>query len=237
MRTINHIALGAAFALAAPAAANHVDFISDGPFDLTTSGAEVTQTTTGSSANILGGTRNVSLIRDGGFGGTISATLPNGGTAIRVDNSSVAAGTLVLSYPNIGGSDFTTMWDSIAVSIPVLENSFPAGDGEINLSVSVADSSTMATVFANGTGLAPGRIEDPGTFYFMFDDFVGVDFTDVQSLSVTFDTAIIGTVFEIDGITRELVNAPPPAPVPGPAGFALFGLGALGIGLARRKRS
>lgn len=212
------------------ASANHIDFIQDdsdssngvtnATFSLTTSGAQVSDTQVGEPADILGGTRVVTLERDGGFGQSITAEKVAGTDFISVMNDNVAAGTLVLSYPGITDSDFTTNWDSIAVDIPVLDNA--VGDGEINLSVTVTSSAGTGTAFADGTGLAPGRIEDPGTFFFPFSDpgFAGVDFTDVDGVSVTFETAIIGSDFQVGSITREAQ-----IPEPATATLALVAIG------------
>lgn len=218
--------------------ANHIDFIQDdsnpgngvdnATFSLSTSGAEVTDLQIGEPDDILGGMRDVSLTRNGGFGGTISASKMLGTDYIDVQNSTVAAGTLVLSYPGISNSDFASSWNFIAVDIPVLDNA--VGDGEINLSVSVTSSTGSGTVFADGTGLAPGRIEDPGTFFFSFSDpgFAGVDFSDVDGVSITFETAIIGSDFQIGSITREVV--------PEPSSLTLLGAGIILVAHRRRCR-
>jgi hypothetical protein len=237
--TSTSLALAAALTTGSVASANHIDFIQDdsdssngvtnATFSLSTGGATVTDTQVGEPADILGGSRAVSLTRNGGFGGTISAEKIAGTSFIRVENSSVSAGTFVLDYPGISNSDFASMWDSIAVAIPVLDQSGGPGDGEINLSVTVESSAGTGTAFADGTGLAPGRIEDPGTFFFPFDDpnFAGVDFSDVDGVTVTFETAIIGSDFEIASITREVI--------PEPTSLALLGMG--GLALLRRRRA
>ena len=245
MKNTRHLAAAAALLISAPAAANHIDFIQDDSvaangitdvsFNISSSGAVNSITQTGEPADILGGTRVVTVERDEGFVGSITASQSSGSSVIQVRNDTVAAGNLTLTYPDIGGADFTTQWDSIAVSIPYVDQDTGIGDGEFDLSVTVVSGACSDTVFADGNGISTGRIEEPGTFFFLFDSFTGVDFTDVQSVSVFFDTAIIGSDFDIASITRELVNAPPPQDVPAPAAFALLGLGAMGLGYARRR--
>ncbi len=236
--TLRLTALIAGSAIAAPAAlANHVDFIQDdsnpgngvtnATFSLSTNGPLVTDTQAGEPADVLGGFRGVAITNTGGFGGTFSVARSAGDDVITATNTNVAAGTLDLSYPGISDSDFDTNWNFIAVSIPTLSNN--TGDGEINLSVTIQSSTGTGTAFAMGTGIAPGRIEEPGTYFFAFSDpgFAGVDFSDVDGVSVRFESAIIGTDFTIASITREAV------PAPGTA--CLLGLG--GLATLRRRRS
>jgi hypothetical protein len=224
------------------ASANHIDFIEDdsvpgngvtnATFSLSTSGALVTNTQVGEPADILGGSRTVTLTRTGGFGGSISAEKAAGTGFINVLNDTVAAGTLTLSYPGISNSNFSSLWNAIAVDIPYLDQSTGIGDGEINLSVTVTSSAGTGTAFATGTLLAPGRIEEPGTYTFPFNDpgFAGVDFADVDGVSVRFETAIIGSDFQIGEITREQL-------VPEPATLSLVGVGVMAAGALRRRRA
>ena len=227
-------------ALTSAASANHIDFIQDdsvpsngvtnATFSLSTGAATVTDTQIGEPADILGGSRAVSLTRNAGFSGAITAAKVAGTSFIDVQNATGAAGTLVLDYPGISNSNFLSMWNAIAVDIPVLGNQF--GDGEINLSVTVESSAGVGTAFADGTGLAPGRIEDPGVFFFPFNDpdFAGVDFADVDGVTVTFETAIIGTDFQVASITRETI-------IPEPATLSLLAIGGAAMVLRRRRRA
>jgi hypothetical protein len=236
--------LAAALLLLLPtvASANHIDFIEDdsnpgngvtnATFSLSTSGALVTNTQVGETADILGGSRTATLTRTGGFGGSISAEKVAGTGFINVMNDTVAAGTLVLSYPGIANLNFASQWNALAVDIPYLDQSTGVGDGEIDLSITVTSSAGTGTAFATGALLSPGRIEEPGIYTFPFNDpgFAGVDFTDVDGVSVRFETAIIGSDFQIGEITRELL-------VPEPATLSLVGFGLLAAGAIRRRRA
>jgi len=232
--------------LSSNAAANHIDFIQDDSnsgngvtnaiFSLSagTGDGVLTDTQMGESADILGGSRTVS-ISNTGFGQTSTVEKALGTDFISVTNGFVAAGDVVLSYLEIGSSDFSTIWDSIGVDIPVLDNN--VGDGEINLSVTVTDGfGGMDTVFAESDSAVLGRIEDPGFFYFDFADYMGVDFSNVAAVSVRFETAIIGSDFLIGGITREVRNPVPPVSSVSTSGtLGMFSLGLLSLMYTKRK--
>ena len=220
-------ATAATLAAAGTAAANHVDFMNAGTsFSISSSGGPVTDTQMADNASILGGTRVVTVERDGGFGGSIFASKAAGDNFIEVLNDTVAAGTLTIDYPNISNSDFDTLWDRIDVQIPALFMSTGTGDAEFDAFLTVESSA--------GTGTADsGRIEASTTggstvLSFNFDDpdFANVDFTDVDGVTLVIDTAIIGSDFQVGAITREAV--------PEPTSLALLGLG--GLGLLRRRR-
>ena len=239
MRTRSLALAAPALALAPLAAANHIDFIqddsdpsngvTDANFSLTsTSGTPVVDTQVGEPADILGGTRTVTLVRDGGFGGNISATKAAGSTVIDVQNSSVSAGTITLDYDGFENLDFANTWSRIDVAFPSISTS--VGDSEFDAFLTVESSA--------GTGTASsGRIEasvtgGSTTLQFAFDDaaFADVDFTDVDRVTFTVDTAIIGSDFQIGSITRE---GPPLIPEPATAGLLALG----GAALLRRRRA
>lgn len=225
---------------AAPVAANHVDFIqddsnpsngvTDATFSLSTSGGVVSDAQPGEPADILGGTRQVTLT-GGGIAGSISAEKVAGTDFISVENDTLSAGILTLSYPGISNSNFASNWNAIGINIPFIEQSTGIGDGEIDISVTVNSSAGSGTALVDGNGIVPGRVEDPGTFFALFNDpgFAAVDFSDVDGVTVTFTTAIIGSDYRIGSITRETV-------IPEPASAILLGGMALLAVSARRRR-
>ncbi len=217
--------------------AGHIDLIQDdsnpangvtnGTFNLSSSSATpVVGSQAGEPADILGGIRNVTLARNGGFGGTVSATKTAGTSVIAFRSTTIATGFLSLDYPGITNSNFLTLWDAISIDIPKLDNVFAAGDGEFDITVGVRSSA--------GNGTVTRFFEDPGTFSFLFTDpgFTGVDFSDVDGVTVSFQTRIIGTQFDVGSITRRdrAINQPVPD---GGSSFALLGLSIGGLGLGR----
>ncbi|MGB3721433.1 MAG: PEP-CTERM sorting domain-containing protein [Pacificimonas sp.] len=233
---------GAALSLASAASANHIDFIQDDSdpsngltnaiFSVSSNNnTPVTDTQIGEGADILGGTRTVTVRRDDGFGGSITATKAAGTDFIAVRNDTVAAGILTLDYLDFEDLDFASRWDSVVVNIDRLFQSTGVGDAEVTIGVRFFNGMTSEIVFADRleASLNPGDQD----VIFRFSEYSDIDFTSIDGVSVVFDTNIIGTDFDIGSITRELVDA---APVPAPAAFALFGLGLIGAGALRRKR-
>ena len=177
------------------AAANHVDFILDGMFNISGPGSTVVS---GSSDNILGGLRFVGIDT---VDGASSASLMDGNNYIDFENDETAAGVLTLDYGDfVGGngalnSDFDSSWNFVSVSFADV-----IGDG--TLSVSFESSA--------GAGSSASMVVDSaGVYSFGFDDagYSMVDFTDIDRVTVTL-TASAGSDFQIDSITREVVPAP-----------------------------
>lgn len=195
------------------ASANHVDFMTDGNFNISGPGFTVVD---GDSANILGGTRYVGIDT---VDGASSASLMAGNDFIDFQNDVNAAGVLTLDYGDFMGgngalnADFDTDWDFVSVSF-----SDVVGDGV--LSVSFESSS--------GAGSSASMVVDAaGTYSFGFDDagFSMVDFSDIDRVTVTL-MASADSDFRITSFTREAV--------PTPSSLALLGLG--GLCATRRRR-
>ncbi len=225
--------LAAAAIVAVPgvAWANHVDFITDGEFQLLLAPSESTQSiiVDGDPANIIGGKRFVSVTEQNGRLTSISAAKFGSVNALEFSNGTDATGTLMLSYGDFGAgsngalnSDFDTIWDAIDVSFLSVEGP-----------TSVKGTLKLMIESSAGSGFAEQVITDAGDYRFLFSDagFAGVDFTDVDTVALRIVTIAAGSDFLIGSITREAVNViPTPAALPA-------GLGLLGLALLRRRRN
>ena len=210
----NTITTCASLALIAGAAsANHVDFMSDGNFNISGPGSTVVA---GDPGNILGGLRYVGIDT---VDGASSASMMAGNSFIDFENDSTAAGVLTLDYGDFMGgngelnADFATDWDFVTVSF-----SDVVGTGV--LSVSFESSS--------GAGSSASVVVDSaGDYSFGFEDvgYSMVDFNDIDRVTVTL-MASEDADFRLTGFTREAV--------PAPASLAVLGLG--GLCASRRRR-
>ncbi len=220
------------------ATAAHIDFITAGPFNLSSSDATVVSQSVTDAASILGGTRNVSLARNQGFGGTITANTilsPGGtGTLDRIDviNTNVSAGRLTLDYDGFDDADFAASWDAFLIDVPVLQNT--VGDGEIDISITVTNSLGSVTTPVDQV-IGGSRFEDPGVFVFEFNDpdFGGFDFSEVDRVTFNFQTAIIGSDFQIASIIRREISVA----VPEPNSLAFLMMSTLVIARRRTRRA
>ena len=225
--------------LSGPAAlANHIDFLSDGGFDISADDTQMDPTmfsSSGDPGNIIGAEREVTLWADfGSYNAKLDAPMGagtvGGNTAVILNvaptgpNAADSFGTLRLVYngqgnTGLGGLDFDTMWDSLDVSFNSISG------GQLDLRVSVSDTN-------GNTGMAAmGGIGSAGSYSFAFTDseFVnaGVDFTSVDSITFDFETIDPGVSFGVSGITREAIPEPSSTLM---VGLALFGF------IARRSR-
>ncbi len=196
--------------------ANHVDFMTDGVFNLTGPG---NQAVTGAAANILGTVRNVTI-----NGGT--ASLAAGGPLMFSAGAGPTALTLGYGTP-FGGGAFTANfinpgtnnWNSIVVS---LSNVSIGANAALSLTV---DSGGNQFTFASQT------VNAAGNYTFFYSQAPGtINFLSINGLQANLNTAIGTSSYSISGITR--VNS-----VPEPSTVALAAIGALGaIVLFRRRR-
>ena len=212
--------------------ANHIDFIVDGQFFLNTEHVTgfVSSVQTGDPGNILGAEREVSIDVVAGQGfvsaGTLGAAMgagpvgPDMASTLLFSNSVGAVGQLDLTYDGVGsaglgGLDFDTAYDAIAVNIAAVQ-----GSGDLTVMASDGTNSGSVTL----------PVTTPGILTFPFADagFAGVNFAAVDSVKVTLLTVEPASDFEIAAITREVI------PEPGSGMLAL--LAAAPIAMLRRRR-
>ena len=182
--------------------------------------ASVTQTLTD------GTTRTATVVRDGGFGQTITATLAPGSGVVDVQNGNVSAGDFSLAYSGFADGNFADDSSRIDVDVPSITTA--VGDSEFDGFLTI-DS-------AAGSGTAStGRIEASVTggattlsFAYANPAFASVDFSAVTGVTLRLDTAIIGSDFQVGSIVRDGTPL-----VPEPAAAALLALG--GLALLRRR--
>lgn len=216
MRTLSIIGASIAAATCVTSVhANHVDFLVDGPFLV--NDANPTQVIMGSGDNILGGSRLVDVDAQTGAAGQSFAQLLDGDTFLDFVNDGLATSALTLDYGDFAGgvgelnSDFDTNWDAIVVNF-----SDVVGDGLL----------TVAVESSAGNGVSAAQtVMSAGTYSFFFNEagFSGVDFTDVDRVTITLQAGE-GADFRMTAITRE---------IPAPGALAVLGIAAVA---GRRRR-
>lgn len=207
------------------AQANHIDFISDGGFLLSTTDlmGPASASQIGDAGNILGTERDVTIDFSAGSGilstGVIAVPPgpgpvgPDLSTLLYFDTSVGSFGTLELNYDGVGGVglggvDFGTLWNAISVN-------FAGVQGEGLLTVEVEDTSM-------NVGSASATIDAAGVYDFLLADpgYAGVNFNSVDRVTLTLTSTIAASDFAIAQVTRETV-----VPEPGTLGLlALTGL-------------
>ena len=185
----------------------------------------------GSSGNILGEEREVSLFSEFGsvtaaFNGSATAPDgPNDASFIGLDSDVDGLATLSLTYDGVGtaglgGSDFAAIYDLLRVNLPVVT-------GMLDIRLTVID-----TEDDMGTA-AIGAVTTGGFYDFSFDDanFTNgnVDFSSVDSVMFEFETVDPGTEFTLSNITREMI--------PEPSAALLAVVGVFGLTLRRNRKS
>ena len=218
------------FCLPAVVRANYIDFIVDGGFILVAdSGNPDSAVQIGNPGNILGSEREVDLTFSSGSGVISAAVLgvppvppvgPNPNIVMLFSNSVDSRGELTLTYDGVGSagfgpSNFSSMWNFIQVDMALVQ-------GAGHLTVEVTDTSS-------NSGSLTGLVNSAGTYSFPFANgaYAAVDFTMVDSVVVTLDTAIAASDFAIRSITREA--RPGQNVIPEPASMLLALIGLVGL--------
>ena len=191
--------------------ANHIDFFTDGGFFANTSHVTgfVSSVDAGDPGNVIGGEREASIDVVDGVGfvsvGTMGAAMgpgavgPDMSQTLLFSNSVSAVGQLELTYDGVGsgglgGLDFETDWDAIAVHVTAVQ-----GSGEVTVT---------ATDAAAASGSVTLPVASSGALTFPFADFGGVNFGSLDALMVTLLTVDPASDFEIAAITREVIPEP-----------------------------
>lgn len=231
MRTITLFAAVGSLALTSAAAANHIDFFTEGSFALKLEPGDTMEsdfTVDPDGDSIIGFGRNVSIMfAPGSDDGIITADLVGEGTgtggddagAVVFSNSATTMGTLTLDYgtftdfdvaSNAGGDDYF----AFAVDFSAVE---PDAAGTLTATVTDTDGdqSTLSQ-----------PIVGAGEYLFPYDAFGGdIDFTSVDRLTFEVTSGTVGADFRLEEITRV---------IPEPATASLLGLA--GLTLLRRRR-
>ncbi len=180
---------------------------------------------TGEVADILGGERIVTLSNLSAGPGTVTAKRELGSTFIEFDNlgdqsESLALGKLTLDYKAFENEDFASNYGFIVVDFLAVEGAGASGD----LTISVESSA------GNGTSSVQA-VTAAGQYFFGFNDpgFAGVDFFDVDRVTMMLTTTVHESDFRIGSITL--------AEVPEPATLVLFATGGLAVLLVTLRRA
>lgn len=207
-----------ALPVAAHAATVTIDSFGDdqGPVEAT-AGATVMDSQ--ATASAIGGTRNISVTN---FSGSASTEGQTGGGLFGFSNGFATQGSATLSYL-AGSADLSDGGTNDTIVAEVLSI-------DLGMAISLLIDGVTQSLIVNNTG----------NIQFAFSDFAGVDFTSVDSISLTFDTNGVPAVdasIVLFGAQDLVANpvTPDPSPVPLPAaGWLLAGALAAGFGLRRK---
>ena len=211
-------------ALAMPAATLKADIVIDdfsagGFFQQASPG---TNTQTVMDGSILGGTRSDTLTVPSQPGALFGLINYSGILALSQGSADEITGSL--SYPSLSGLDLTGGGSNDAFGFAFISSDSPIPVGDV-LSLNVTDDDSSANV----TFAVPASADLPAETLLLFSEFAGIDFTNVQSVELSFDfTGHAGRDFTLDffGATNAI-------PEPTTAGLAV--LAALGLVVRRRR--
>lgn len=173
----------------------------------------------------LGGRRDVSLAINGGSG-AISTKLDADGF-LQFDNDDNTSATLMLSY-GIGAdlnADFSGS-NGIAITVSAVNNGAnQLGLGSGTFSLSLRSGVTVASSTFNIA------FNTPGVYFFAFSDpgFAGLNFADIDAMTLTLDTTTAGSDFRIEDISTVVI--------PEPSTYLLLGVGLIGLVPLLRRRT
>ncbi len=204
---------------AAGANASHIDTIATNESHLffnVFSDSIVTVTNLGSPSNVLGGERYVeSRIMSGTDASVLTVSKLPGTGILNFASTVEATGMLLLEYGRNTplNADFATLYNAIQVD-------FTGVDGQASLAVTLMSGPNSGTVTHALTAAGPAL------FAFNEAGFAGVNFGDVDKVSVKLTGTTPGADFSIASITL----------VPEPAMLVMAGLSGVGLLMFRRRR-
>jgi hypothetical protein len=174
------------------------------------------------------GIRDISLDVNGGTSAFSSKLY--GDTFLSLENDANTSAILTLDYGNQMDLNRNFLWQGHFNAIGIDVAAVSSGVGGIDL----GSGSFMLTLRSGstiGTATAPISFNSPGEYFFLYSDpgFAGINFADIDQVTLTLLTTTPGTDFRIESIYRCSV-------VPEPSSYALFVAGLAVLGWLSRNR-